>query len=302
MYMSTKLKSLYAYSILVVAYALGTLLIPQSKHTLQRYHITSLHLKVLDATIILLFALIWFCAVYGFYNFRQYYQLIKKTKDGKPLANISVGLGLLAFWFPVTSVFNTYTDYFVVSHASLAGTVQIMQNYLSLLIPLIGFIFISIGARGLMDVVKQRPSLAGINILVSPLIVVSVLYVYLVSNTQNRLNGIYGLSKFYVLLTVVAPYIYMWFMGLLALYEIFLYRLKSPGILYRKSWRMLALGLGSLIIVSIIFQYLSTITERLNKLSLNWLLMFVYALLILLAVAYVLIAFGVRNLKKIEEV
>ena len=300
--MSTKLKSLYAYFVLIILYAAGTLLIPTPAKTLERYHLTSLHLKIVDVTIIVLYAIIWFCAIYGFYNFHHYFQLIKKTKDGKAYAKLSIGIGYLAFWFPISGVFNTYTNYLVQRHADLAGSIAIMQNYLSLLIPLIGFVFISIGARQLIDIVKQRPSLSGINVLVILLVFIGVIYVYLVSNTHNRLNSTYHLSIFYVLITIAAPYIYMWFIGLLAFYEIFLYRAKSPGILYRQSWRLLASGIGSLIIISVLIQYLTTISERLTRLDLSGTLILVYLLLVLLAAAYVLIALGARSLKKIEEV
>jgi hypothetical protein len=299
--MSTKPKTLYAYLVLIILYSAGTLLIPPTKGTLHRYHITSQHLRLLDLTIIILYAAIWFCAIYGFYSFRQYYLLIKKTKDGKPLSKVTTGIGFLAFWFPITSVFNTYAQLLVEKHASFASSVAITENYLSLLMPLLGFIFISIGARQLIDIVKQRPSLLGINVLVILLISIGVTYVYLVLNTHNRLNT-YHLSTLYVLITLVIPYIYMWFIGLLSLYEVILYRVKIPGILYRESWRLSALGLGSLIIISIIIQYLTTVSERLDRLSLSTVLLVIYGLLILLSIAYILIALGVHNLKKIEEV
>lgn len=300
--MSTKLKTLCVYLALVILYCAGTLLIPPPKQTLHRYHITLLHLRILDLTIIILYAAIWFCAAYGFYTFRRYYQLIKKNKDGKPLAKITLGIGFLACWLPVSAVYNTYSNYLVQKHADLAGSIAITQNYLSLLLPLLGFIMISIGARGLSELAKQRPSLSGTNILVVILILIGVTYVHLVSNTHNRLNGTYHLSTLWVLVTLVAPYIYMWFIGLLSFYEIYLYRSKVAGIVYRRSWRLLAFGLGSLIVISIIIQYLTTISERLTKLSLTWVLLVIYALLVLLASAYILIALGIRNLKKIEEV
>src|SRR5581483_4080869 len=123
--MGTKLKAVYAYSIFIILYAAGTLLIAPSKQTLHQYHITLLHLRILDLTFIALYAVIWFCAVYGFYNFRQYYHLIKRTKDGKPLANITTGIGLLAFWVPTTSVFSTYTNYLVEKHANFAALIAI---------------------------------------------------------------------------------------------------------------------------------------------------------------------------------
>jgi hypothetical protein len=213
-----------------------------------------------------------------------------------------MGIGFLAFWFPVTAVFNTYSNWLVEKHVHLVGPVAVTQNYLSLLVPLIGFILISIGARGLSELTKQRPSMLGINIMVIVLALIGVIYVYLVTSTHNRLNTSYHLSTMYILLTLVVPYIYMWFIGILSFYEIFLYRAKIPGILYRQSWQLLASGVGSLIVISILIQYLTTVSERLNRLSLNWVLMVVYALLILIGVAYILVALGVRNLKKIEEV
>lgn len=300
--MSSKHRALYAYFVLTILYIAEELFTPAPKQTLQRYHITSLHLRVLDLSFALLFAVIWFCAVYGFYNFRQYYRLIQKTKDGKPLASITTGIGFLAFWIPVTSVIGTYTTYIGTQHASLMAPITVTQNYLSLVIPLLGFIFISVGARGLIDIVKQRPSLRGTNILVILVIAIGVTYIYLVSNTHNRLNSTYHLPTFFILATLATPYIYMWFIGLLSLYEIFLYRLRTPGIVYRDSWRLLGYGLGALIVISIVLQYLTTISERLTRLDLNWALIVIYLLLVLLAIAYILIALGVRNLKKIEEV
>lgn len=300
--MSTKVKALYAYGILTILYAGEELLLPTSKTTLEHYHITSLHLRLLNLSFTLLYAIIWFCAICGFYNLRQYYALIRKTKDGKPLSNITLGIGFLAFWVPVTNVINAFASYVSRYHSNLVGPIGVGENYLSLLIPLIGFVFISIGARGLIDIVKQRPSLRGTNILVLLVISIGVTYIYLVSNTHNRLNSTYNLPIFFLLSTLAVPYIYMWFIGLLSLYEIFLYRLKVPGIVYRDSWRLLGYGLGALIIISIVFQYLSTISRRLTRLDLNGVLIVLYLLLILQAIAYILIALGARNLKKIEEV
>lgn len=299
--MSTKVKTLYAYLFLTIVYAAGALLLPPPEQTLHRYHITSGHYKLIDGTAVVLFVCIWFCAVYAFYNFRQYYQLIKKTKEGVPLSHITTGLGFLAFWLPLTGVFDVYTNYLTQKHPSLTGTVTVLQNYLNLLLPLIGFIFLSVGARRLIDRVKQRPSLMGINSLVLILISVGVTYVYLLTSAHSHIS-VYHLPTFYLLTTVAIPYLYMWFMGLLSAYEIFLYRAKAPGIIYRQSWQLLAFGMSSLIALSITIEFLVTISEQLNKLSFNRALMVIYALLILMAITYVLIALGARNLRKIEEV
>jgi hypothetical protein len=94
----------------------------------------------------------------------------------------------------------------------------------------------------------------------------------------------------------------MWAVGIFAAYNINLYRQKVAGIIYRRSWGYLAMGLGWLIVTSIIFQYLTTLTARLTHLSIYWLLAIVYILLLVLSAGFVLVAIGARKLKKIEEV
>jgi hypothetical protein len=300
--MNTKLKIIYSYVLLVVLYGAGTLLIPPKKGTLHRYHITLLHLRVLDITVVVLYAAIWLCAMYGFYNLRRYYKLIKKNKDGKPLAKITIGIGLLAFWLPITAVYNLYSNFLAEKHTAFTAVVAITQNYLTLLIPFVGFLCISLGARGLAELTKQSFSLRDRNIMLIILIIIGVEYSYLVSNTHNRLNTTDHLPTLLILLTLVVPYIYMWFIGMMAVYEIYLYRLKIAGVVYRNSWRLLAFGIGAIIGVSIVLQYLTTVSERLTHLSLSWVLLVIYALLIVLGLCYILIAIGVRNLKRIEEV
>lgn len=300
--MNTKQRVLLTYAILLVLYAAGTLLLPPAPGTLQRYHITLTQMRLLDLTVIVLYGGIWLCALYGFYTLHAYYALIRKNKDGKALAKLTVGVGLIAFWLPITSNFSLYTNYLTEKHPSYTPAIGILQNYLTLLIPLVGFIFLSIGARRLSDLTKQRISQRDTNILILTVIVIGVTYTHLIVSTSNQMTTQLHMSPIALLLTIAVPYIYMWGIGLLAVYEIHHYQMKAPGILYRKSWRMLAFGLGSIISVTILLQYLVTISARLTKLSLNKLLLLVYVLLILLAVAYVLIAVGVRALKRIEEV
>jgi hypothetical protein len=208
----------------------------------------------------------------------------------------------LAYWLPITTTISTISDYFVDNHASYTAPIGIFHNYLTLLLPLVGFIYISIGARKLSELTKHRMSLRDINILVITLALIAVTYTFLMVTTNNQLRDSYHMPQSVMLLTVALPYIYMWSIGLLAVYEIHHYQMNAPGVVYRKSWRMLALGLGSIITVTIFLQYLITISEKLTKLSLSRILLLVYALLIMIAISYILIAIGVRTLKRIEEV
>jgi hypothetical protein len=94
----------------------------------------------------------------------------------------------------------------------------------------------------------------------------------------------------------------MWLIGTRSFYELYKYRLKASGVIYRKFWSLLAVGIVWILVVSILIQFLTTINSRLDKLSLSSLLVLIYILLILLAAGFILIAAGVNKLKKIEEV
>jgi hypothetical protein len=277
-------------------------LIPKpSPAILKQYHITAGRLRILDITIIILLAAIWYAGFYGYAKFRNYADIIRNTKDGEHVDKLSKGLLLLVLWLPVSSIVSSALNYLGLRHPSSLHNVTIVNHYVGIVFPLAAYIFIALGARGLSQLARQRPSFLTTNILSLVLVYIYVIYIRLVASTQHR-GLVYQLPIWLILLTIVAPYIYMWSIGALAAYELFLYSRKSPGLVYRKSWRLLALGFGWLIVTSIAFQYLTTLTARMQHLSLYSLLGIVYALLAVLSAGFVLIALGTRKLQKIEEV
>jgi hypothetical protein len=207
----------------------------------------------------------------------------------------------MVIWLPINSVTSAVLNYISSHHLGFVPAAAIIENYVNLALPFAGIILISLGARGLSEMVKQRPTYRATSILAAFLIYIGLVYYRLVATTAHRAS-IYHMSIWLVLLTIVAPYIYMWFMGMLATYEIFNYRQKVAGIVYRKSWGLLAFGIGWLVVLSIGVQYLTTLSARLMHLSIYWILVIVYSLLLVYSVGFVLIALGARKLQKIEEV
>jgi hypothetical protein len=299
--MKLRSKLFYTYVAFVVIYALATLLPAPSAITLAHYHISALGMRLLDVTIIIILAAIWYVGFYGYAKLRAYSQLIGNTKDGKQVAKFATGLGFIVFWLPVSSVSAALLNYWASKHQGLLPAVAIINNYVSLFFPFVGFAFISRGARGLSELVKQRPTQWAVNLIAVFLVYTGLIDYHLVASTADR-PAIYHMSLWLIMTTLVAPYICMWFIGLLATYEIFNYRLKAPGVLYRDSWRLLALGLGWLVSVSIGFQYLTTVLSRLSNLSIYWIVAIIYSLLLVLSVGFVLIALGSRKLQRLEEV
>jgi hypothetical protein len=293
-------KLFISYIVFIIVYA-GFILLPvPAAATLAQYKVSVLGLRLIDLTIILIVAAIWFAGFYGYAKLHTYSGLIKGDKDGKQVAKLTKGIFLLVMWLPVSSVISAVLNYFSMKHPGLMPAAIIIKNYVNLLFPLAGFIFISRGARGLSELVRQRPSYLAANAWILSLTYVGLVYYRLVATTYHRAD-VYHMPIWLILTTLVAPYVYMWSIGLLAVYEIYHYRRKVKGVLYRKSWDFLALGLGWLVLASIILQYVTTLSAHLAHLNIYWILLIVYSLLLLLSVGFVLIAIGTRKLQRIEE-
>jgi hypothetical protein len=294
-------KLFYTYLAFLAIYS-GFVLIPAPlPATLMQYNVSATALRFIDLSIIILLSAIWFAGFYGYAKLRSYSQMISGNKDGDEVAKLTKGMFFIVMWLPVSSVISVILNYFAQRHPSWIPTVTVIDNYINLLLPLVGFIYIGSGARGLNRIVRKRPSYRTANVMAIFIIFIGLIYQRLVATTTHR-NEVYHMSIWLIIATINAPYIYMWAVGLVAAYELYLYRQKVAGVVYRKSWGLLALGLSWLIVMSIVFQFLTTLTARLNHLSIYWLLAIIYSLLLVLSVGFILIAIGTRKLQKIEEV
>ncbi len=298
--MKLRSKLFYSYILSLLIYSGFVLLPAPSPAILSQYHVSVLGIRVIDVTIILILAAIWFAGFYGYDKLRAYTQIIKADKDGKQVANLTKGIFVLVVWLPASSVSSAVLNYIATKHLGFLPTAGIIENYIGLLFPLVGFSFIGIGARGLSELVRQRPKYGVTNALAILLVYIGLIYYRLVATTHNRAL-VYHMSIWLILTTLVAPYIYMWYVGLQAAYDVYRYHHKVAGIVYRKSWSLLALGLVWLIVVSIGLQFLTTLTAHLATLAIYWLLAIIYSILLVLSVGFVLIALGARKLQKIEE-
>jgi hypothetical protein len=293
----------YSYLFFLVAYAALTLLPTPLPAVLQQYKVSAVGLKLIYLTIVIIFAVIWSAGFYGYSRLVRYSQLIRREKDGQQIDKIAKGVFFLVMWLPVSSTLSAVLNLVVRRHPELSGTVTIVDNYVSLLLPLVGFIFIGYGAHGLHGIARRAQAAYNYTLslgLTAFLTYIAVVYFHLVVSTAQRAL-VYHLSFWMLTLTIVGPYIFMWAIGLIAVFEIRSYMQKIEGIIYKKSLAHLALGLGWLIITSIIFQYLSTLTSRLSHLSIYMLLAIIYALLLILSVGFVFIALGAKKLQQIEE-
>jgi hypothetical protein len=134
-----------------------------------------------------------------------------------------------------------------------------------------------------------------------------VLYCYLTFRQFNpgslgSTHNPYFLPIWLLLLTVIIPYLYAWFVGLLAAYEITSYSQQVRGVLYKQALHLLVGGLVAVIAGSILLQYISSVDPSPGHLVLDYRLLLVVLFRIVIGIGFVLIAAGANRLKRIEEV
>jgi hypothetical protein len=105
-----------------------------------------------------------------------------------------------------------------------------------------------------------------------------------------------------LVLTIIIPYLYAWFIGLLAAFEITVVARQAKGILYRQALRLLAGGVSVVIAGLITIQYVRSVFPSGGKLSLGLVLLLIYLVYLIVAAGFVLITLGANRLKKIEEI
>jgi hypothetical protein len=293
----------------IAIYVVFTFLATPSHAILQHYHLSHVGYRLIIATVAVPLVIIWFTAYYGFRKLSNYSDTIKANKDGKFVSQISRGLTVLVFQLPITSSVSSVLSLIAEHHPRFDPTSTILQHYIKIVLPLIAFLFISYGSRGLSEIVKRRPTQRATYILALIFIIIGAAFTYFafhgvpataLVNSTNQAE--FFLPTWLIFFTIVIPNIFTWYIGLLAAYEIYLFRSKITGIIYRHGWEYLAGGLAEIIAVSIFYEYLTLLSSHLTRLKVNALLLIVYAALILLAVGYALVAVGARKLQKIEEV
>ena len=300
--MKLRSKAFVSFVILAIIYASVNLTAAPPRATLQHYHISPAALRLLDTTVILPVLIIWFIGLYGYQKLQTYAAYVKGNKEGDQVALLSKGVTILAFWLPVSSTLSTILNLLALHNHRLLPINAIITNYLSLLFPLAAFIYFSRGSRQLSELTKRRPSPASIHMLVILLSTAGVTFGYLVARSQDKLYSIYHMPLLVVLATLVIPYIFSWYLGLIAVSDMHLYTRWLKGVIYKRSWNALSFGLVWIVIFSIGLQYVTAVSAQLANLSLGWTLLLIYTILPVLAIGYIFVALGAKRLTKIEEV
>ncbi|HJQ08752.1 MAG TPA: hypothetical protein VJ836_04710 [Candidatus Saccharimonadales bacterium] len=297
---------LYVFLGLIALYAVLVFTLPSDPRILEKYHLTQGGVRLLILSIVIPIIAIWLSAFYGFAKIKEYAQSVKDTSEGKPFESIANGLMVLVFSLPLLAAASTALTYFAYRDAAFLPTSTIFRNYLTILSALAAFYLIGKGAEALATPVKNNVKKFDHQTWTTGFIIFSSLFTWMVISHQpdwgDHRSGAYYLPDWLVVLTIVIPYLYIWYRGLLAAYCIYYYQKKVRGTLYKRALSYFSAGIAAVIGLLIATQLLAVFSERLNRLDLTPLLLIIYVLVGFYALGYGLIAKGVKKLKSLEDV
>lgn len=300
-------RALQHYAWLAVFYVLLIFLLPASSATKHAYHFSTLDYHVVSFLVALPTLAVWLAAFVGYAQLRGYAKSIRRTPEGIYFDQMAEGCTWLAWSLPISVIIplilNAMADH---SHSFHAGSI-IISNYISLLFPLIAFSIMANASRGLLGTVKARLSLLNVRLIVAIFLLLGVLYCFLTFrhfdlSSLGSSHNPYFLPIWLMVTTVTVPYLYAWFMGILATFEITLFRQHVRGVLYKRPLGLLVGGLLAVILSSVALQYTTSIEPDVGHLVLNYKLAVTLLFRIIGGAGFVLIAIGANRLQKLEEV
>ncbi|MCA9334504.1 hypothetical protein KC963_05630 [Candidatus Saccharibacteria bacterium] len=276
---------------------------PSNPQTIAQYHLSNIAYRaVLISAIAIPATLMWLAAFYGYEQVRKYVNTVKNSKEGEGFERLAMGVKWAAFLLPSISLLLLLLRAISNSSASFLPAAIIIGNYATLIGSLIAFSIIGRGARLLADRVKVRPSLSSTRIGMLIFLSLVTFYSYFVLSHALRGPSPYHLSTGLLLTTVMIPYVYAWFVGLLAALDIRAVGRHTPGILYQRGLHRLAMGLFIVITSTILLQCLNSIHAGHDNLVFGGVLLTRYLLYASVAAGFVLLGNGAKQLSQIEKV
>jgi hypothetical protein len=288
-------------------YVVLIFLLPASRETMRAYHLSAFEYRIILLAVTLPQLVAWLVAFEGYARLRQYVYAIRKTREGVHFDKLATGSAWLAWSLPLPVILALLLNALASSWTALYPASIIIGNYFNLLLPLVAFSLIGTASRGLVSHVKIRFSLANIRTIMLVFLVGGVSYCYLTfkhfdPGSLGSTHNPYFLPIWLMVLSVIIPYLYAWFAGLLAACEITLFSQHTTGVLYRQALHLLAIGLVVIIVSSIALQYMNSVQPLVGHLVIDYQLVLASIFRIIDAGGFVLLAAGASRLKKIEEV
>jgi hypothetical protein len=297
----------WIYVALIVSFLVLLINEPMSSGQLNRYDISSQDLHQFLVLINMPLIVIWLASLYSLRALQKYVGTITGSPEEPGFKGLARGCQWLVWGLPISAVLTLILAYFTDDRNHFASFATIFSNYAALFLIIIAFSVMSQGARQLIGQTRTASRLpfmnAGKQVFLA---VIGVAYSYLIiRNFQNAdlvsASNQYALPLWILILSLIIPYLYAWFLGILTVLDIVLLAKHTPGILYRQSLRALAGGLVLVILSLIAVQFLKAwIPGESNSMIFSFIA--AYAIYAIGIAGFLLIGEGAKRMQKMEEV
>jgi hypothetical protein len=295
-------------SLLAIIYVAAVFTLPYNQITVKSYHLSSFEYSIAELMVNLPAIAVWFFAFWGYAKLKQYSEAVVKTREGEHFEKIANGLAVLAWSLPITAIISRLLNGIVNGRSGMHSSVTIINNYVSLILPFIAFIIIGAAARGIVGH-NNKVDLRRISgqIVIGLMTIGGVLYCFLVlrsfdltsfSNSNNH----YRMPVWLAVITIIIPYLYAWFVAVMAAYEITIYAKGIKGLLYKRAVMNIVGGLLAIVLSFIVIQYLNNAWLMPAHVIFNGRLVVITIFRIIGGAGYIVMALGANRLKRIEEV
>jgi hypothetical protein len=289
------------YSILLVIAVLLSLGLPPNPETLADLHISATGYRLAVAAILVPYAVLWYAGFYVFAKVSEYTRFLGTTREGKAFRSTSIGLGILAFGLIVPTILDTIVGFAAQKFHSLNTLAAVDHNYYTVIFTIVAFTYISNGSVKLVERIKSHPPLIAMRLFGIVFVLLGSIYGYLVTHNFHTNGNPYHIAVPFILLTIIAPHLYVWFMGFLSAMEFSVYATDVQGVIYRRTLRLFATGIVVTIAGAITNQFIAS-TVSSHQTSVWFVLLFDFVPLAVLVAGLGIMAAGARQLKRIEEV
>lgn len=294
-------------SLLAILYVLLIFLLPANTITQAKYSLGAFEYRMIMLLVAVPSIVVWFAAFVGYGALRSYTRSLGNSKEAADFKRLSDGCTILVWSLPITAIATFLLNAWSNSHTNFHPTAIVVTNYISLILPLIAFTIICLGSHRLLSHIKMQLRLRNMRLMTLIFAAFGIVYCYLTFqhldlSSFTASNNPYFLPLWLLIITLIIPYLYTWFVGLIGAAQIVLFSHHSAGLLYRRALLYLAVGIVAVIISSIALQYINAVIPRVGHLRLDYRLVLIILFRMVGAAGFICIAIGANRLKRIEEV
>lgn len=296
-------KALAAYCAVIITLFALVLLLPANPMSLEQFGVSAGQYRVLLFLVELPSILIWLTAFYGYAKLEQYAAVIKGTNESPGFRRLSLGYKWLAWWLPIQAIPYLIAGSITDDHRGLHIALIIASNYLSVLFAVIGLHLVFKASRTLLQGAKIKPTtMKRLTPLTVFFAILAAAYCWITLRHASGQHNPYFIPPWLIVLTLLLPYLYAWYRGLQAAYNIVNLAHHSSGVLYRNALGRVANGVAVVIVSLIAVQILRSTIPRTGHVSLSGVLVAIYVIYLFMGAGYSILALGSHRLKRIEEV